>query len=451
MSRLAWRSTFGNTNAGLIVIRQTQMVSSSYRLSQQSLFNPEPRTESGKLKTSKPTQSKDVMILAPEADALFKSSQDLSKRLQSEGVKANEDIGRLGVRASLSDAEILQLERKGYQIFDDSPRVMWQGGVRLFQTSSIGQVPQHQASWDASSADMMGLTKLREAGLTGKGQTVAVLDSGFDYPQYSLRGWQDVVNGSATPSDRVGHGTHVVSDILSAAPDAGIVAVKVMDEDGRGRPSDIVKGLQWVIEQKQSGRFDVDVINMSLGDSPDGYPDENHPVNRMVEQATVAGITVVAAAGNEGPGRRSIGAPAESPYAITVGATGDGKSVSEFSSRGPTEAGLSKPDVVAPGEGIWGWNVPGSSLEQLIKNEAKSSGAVTVSSDAKQIAAAGTSFSTALVSGVLACFEQAKDITPAESLSLLRESASPLPGSNHQEQGAGMVNAAKALAKLAVA
>ena len=114
--------------------------------------------------------------------------------------------------------------------------------------------------------------QVHQSGRTGKGQTVAVLDSGFDHPAYELAGWKDVVNNSETPVDRVGHGTHVVHDVLQAAPDAGIVAVKVMGDDGSGRPSDIIAGIRYVLEQNARGA-DIDIINMSLGGGPDGYPD----------------------------------------------------------------------------------------------------------------------------------------------------------------------------------
>ena len=327
--------------------------------------------------------------------------------------------------------------------------------------------------------------QVQAAGRTGKGQTVAVLDSGFQHPEFELAGWVDVVNNSPTPVDRVGHGTHVAHDVLQAAPEADIVAVKVMGDDGSGRPSDIIAGIKYVMDQNAAGA-DIDIINMSLGGPPDGYPDELHPINRAVKAATEAGITVVAAAGNSGPGANTIGSPAESAQAIAVAATFDPNTVSDFSSRGPTEGGLIKPDVMAPGEYISAWSVPGSEMEQtaqavdmlrkmpapvlkqlLQQNPELAAGlglppeVIDLPADQLEklikpnlpptyipqpglVAAPGTSFAAPLVSGVLATLEQEHDITPEESMALLRGTADNM-GEPATVQGKGFVDAKDAL------
>ena len=70
-----------------------------------------------------------------------------------------------------------------------------------------------------------------------------------------------MVDGSADPIDPVGHGTHCAGDILSTAPDAGLVAIRVMNEDGQGRPSDIIRGIQYAITNKT--KLNISVINRS--------------------------------------------------------------------------------------------------------------------------------------------------------------------------------------------
>lgn len=439
--------------------------------------------------------SRDVMICAPQDDGIFKSASDrsLEDTLRALGVGCDDELNDVAATARLSELEISELVERGYQVYDNSPRIMWQGSTLhgLAPTPeklSPTRIPAKPSGQDVT--EWMNLDGLRQAGLTGRGQIVAVLDSGFHYPGFTLKGWKDMVESSSSPIDQVGHGTHVVSDVLKVAPEADIVAVKVMAGDGRGRPSDIVRGLQWVTQQKLQGLLDVDVINLSLGDTPDGYPDVDHPVNRAVEAATLAGITVVAAAGNSGPGRRSLGTPADSPYAITVGGTGDGRTVSEFSSRGPTEDGLSKPDVVAPAEGLAGWSVPGSAMERTALAAARLrdlapqdlKNALVAHADLRRdlqvtdkemdmppdemaehlkttlsstrmtpeglLVAPGTSFAAPLVSGVLACLEQARDISPQESQQLLRTTATALPDATAADQGAGLVNAGLAYLQL---
>jgi subtilisin family serine protease len=433
--------------------------------------------------------SQDVLIMAP-TQGIFKSDTaiDVSDTLSAKGHEVKDDLENLGATARLSQDNIAKLKEEGYQVFDNSPRPLWNG------LPKVTQAPGKPGDYSMPKVNPTGWLKsdqLNASGLTGAGQTVAVLDSGFDHPQFQLKAWVDVVNGSATPVDKVGHGTHVAHDVLQAAPDADIVAVKVMGDDGSGRPSDIIKGLLWVVQQKLDGKLDVDVINMSLGGGPDGYPDNEHPINRAVELATQAGITVVAAAGNSGPDGNTIGSPAESANAIAVGSVLHPGQLSEFSSRGPTEDGLTKPDVLAPGEFIAAWSVAGSEMEQTARavetlrsmpadklklilernpelreglglpEEILSLPADQIESIIKPnlpptyipaeglVAAPGTSFAAPLVAGVLASLEQGRDISPEQSMALLRGTAQPLSNLAGNEQGAGFVDAKRAQEKLA--
>ena len=191
----------------------------------------------------------DVLILGPE-DNIFKSDVDLSEGLEAQGVKIAQDFDEMGATAKLSPAKVAELKESGYQIFDNSPRPMW-------------GLPGASAAANSNSADYsmpevrpvewLKADQVHKAGRTGAGQTVAVLDSGFQHPEFNLAGWADVVDHSPTPVDRVGHGTHVAHDVLQAAPDANIVAVKVMGDDGSGRPSDIIAGIKYVLDQNAQG------------------------------------------------------------------------------------------------------------------------------------------------------------------------------------------------------
>ena len=180
----------------------------------------------------------DVLVLAPQDD-IFKSGVDLSDTLEQRGVKVGQDLDQMGVAARMSEEQVTSLKESGYQVFDNSPRPMW----GLPRGSFVASADDYSMP-EVKPVEWLKADQVHQAGRTGKGQTVAVLDSGFFKPDFELAGWKDVVSGSPTPVDRVGHGTHVAHDVLQAAPDAGIYAVKVMGDDGSGRPSDILAGIR---------------------------------------------------------------------------------------------------------------------------------------------------------------------------------------------------------------
>lgn len=121
-------------------------------------------------------------------------------------------------------------------------------------------------------------------------------------------------------------------------------------------PSDVIAGIQWVVDNKDI--YGIRVINISLGAlATESYTTD--PLSQAVEAAWNAGLLVVAAAGNNGPEPGTINTPGINPNIITVGATDDRGTVenlddviADFSGRGPTVDGLTKPDLVAPGVGI---------------------------------------------------------------------------------------------------
>jgi len=138
------------------------------------------------------------------------------------------------------------------------------------------------------------------------------------------------------------------------ATEANIVAVKVLDEAGRGNATDALAGIQWIIDNRK--RYNIRVANLSIGTLDSGSAD---PLVRAVEAAWDEGIVMVIAAGNNGPGKQSITSPGTSRRVITVGAADDhntvdiaGSNMKNFSGRGPTMECVVKPDIVAPGCGI---------------------------------------------------------------------------------------------------
>jgi subtilisin len=179
----------------------------------------------------------------------------------------------------------------------------------------------------------------------GRGIKVAVIDTGVDcsHPdlQCDFSQGANILDPGADPMDDNEHGTHVSgtiagrgngSGLLGVAPQATIIPVKVLDKDGAGSLSDIVKGINWAT------KAGVDVINMSLGGDTGSAA-----LERAVNKALKAGIVIVAAAGNSGPGPDTVGYPGGYPGVIAVAASDSSDKVAKFSSRGDAVA------VIAPG------------------------------------------------------------------------------------------------------
>ncbi len=219
----------------------------------------------------------------------------------------------------------------------------------------------------------VGGLQIQEQGFTGKDVTVAIIDTGI-FPHYDLIrpenrvvGWHDMVKGRTFPYDDSGHGTHVAGIIagnglssrgkyIGMAPDARLVGIKALDQNGEGTTSDIISALEWCIENKAT--YNIKVINLSVGATAQGSC-RTDPLCRATSAAWESGMAVCAAAGNDGPGIRTINTPGTNPKIITVGNLDDHRTVgpdddslNESSSRGPTVDNRLKPDLLAPGTRI---------------------------------------------------------------------------------------------------
>ncbi len=291
--------------------------------------------------------------------------------------------------------------------------------------------------------------ELHKHQVTGRGVTVAVLDSGlWDHPALTrdTRGHNRVLaryDGITDSSengvfDESGHGTHLTSVLAHSgktlrngqptgsfkgiAPDANLVVVKAFNETGQGGMLDIVRGLQWVVDNRE--KYAIRVLNLSFSARP-RWPYYLDPINQAVMRAWAEGITVVAAAGNEGPENMTVGSPGNLPYIITVGATTDSWTlhtraddyIPDFSSRGPTPAAHIKPDLVAPGGHITGITRPGSSLTRDHPEYALPGGEFVMT---------GSSQAAAIVSGLVALLLQLEpDLTPDDVKCKLLGTAEP--------------------------
>lgn len=301
-------------------------------------------------------------------------------------------------------------------------------------------------------------------GLTGQGVTVAVLDSGItadpDLVQPSNRILTSVnfADALGTLKDPGGHGTHVAGTIagngaksdgqyIGVAPGANLVDVRVLDENGNGRDSSVILGIQWALDHR--AQYNIRVLNLSLGaPAPASY--RLDPLAAAAEIAWLRGLVVVAAAGNTGGAPDSPGAD---PYVITVGATDDRTTsavgddlVEPFSAYGTPAGSTSKPDVVAPGRRIVSLRAPGSTLDRQMPDRV-----VTASNGATYFRLTGTSMATAVVSGVAALVLAAQPaLSPNQVKAVLKASARPFGQSsgstpNPAAIGAGEVDAYAAL------
>ncbi|MDO4344142.1 MAG: S8 family peptidase [Eubacteriales bacterium] len=267
-------------------------------------------------------------------------------------------------------------------------------------------------------------------GLTGKGITAAVLDTGVSgHPDYSPRllCFRDLVNGRLGAYDDYGHGTHVTgilagngkmaSAYRGVAPEASIVHIKVLDQNGNGKREDVINGIRWVIRHRH--QYAIRILNISVGTVKEGDLRDEKLVE-AVEDAWDAGLVVVVAAGNMGPLPQSITAPGNSRKVITVGSSDEAGPV--YSGRGPTKSCICKPDIVAPGSNITScstlWQKGGRPYCQK----------------------SGTSMATPMVSGAAALLLSKEPwLTNVEIKMRLRESATDL-GLEHSRQGWGLLN-----------
>ena len=132
-----------------------------------------------------------------------------------------------------------------------------------------------------------------------------------------IAAWVDFVDGSKSPTDPHGHGTHIAGIIANAqkgpddewngvAPGVRLVGVRVLDEQGFSNYENVIQGIEWVIDHKDE--YNIQVMNLSLVSTAE-VPYWVDPLNNAVMQAWASGITVVVAAGNDGSDPMSIGVP----------------------------------------------------------------------------------------------------------------------------------------------
>ncbi|MFM9904072.1 MAG: S8 family serine peptidase [Pyrinomonadaceae bacterium] len=249
--------------------------------------------------------------------------------------------------------------------------------VRLFERAKQSIITDAAMQKDGSHVLSTPLRLDADQRFTGKGVTIAFLDSGF-YPHVDLTTPRNRILAYRSLLDRDGdmsslfqpdvaswHG--MMTSVVAAgngglsngfyrgiAPDADVVLVKLA-RTGRISDQNIQEGLEWVLENRY--KYDIRIVNISAGgDDEQSYLHD--PLSRVVEECSAAGITVVCAAGNAGHlPNHPVVPPASSPSCIAVGGLDDNNSINRAkrgmyrSSYGPTIDGLQKPEIIA--SSIW--------------------------------------------------------------------------------------------------
>lgn len=249
--------------------------------------------------------------------------------------------------------------------------------ARLFESAKDQIIQDAAVQKDGSHVLSTPLRLDADARFTGKGVTIAFLDSGF-YPHADLTRPRNRIlahrnltdpdgdvssllepdvaswHGMMTSVVAAGNGSLSNGFYRGIAPDADVVLIKLA-KTGRITDQNILDGLLWVLENRE--RYNIRVVNISAGgDEPVSYLRD--PLSQAVEECSSVGITVVCAVGNSGhlPGH-PVMPPASAPSSIAVGGLDDNNSINRArrgmyrSSYGPTLDGLQKPEVIA--SSIW--------------------------------------------------------------------------------------------------
>jgi subtilisin family serine protease len=270
-----------------------------------------------------------------------------------------------------------------------------------------------------STKDSIGIVAINAADVwpmtTGTGVVVALMDSGIaahpDLPSGKVIARVDLANDGAPGLDPAGHGTHLAgiiaghgTEFRGVAPDARLVDIRVLDQSGEGTLRSVVAGFEWLLDNRAA--LGIRVLNLSFGTTQTSSYHADL-LAALAESAWFAGITVVAAAGNDGDDIGTISTPGADPFIITAGSFDDQGTRNEqddrqsaFSSRGPTKDGFTKPDVLAPGRRVVSLRSAASQAAPLQPDV--DPGRSAKNSNNLYTRMSGTSVSSAMVSGVAA-------------------------------------------------
>ncbi len=378
------------------------------------------------------------MRVIVQADSRFVMSHRVEKLFRAAGVPKVKKLKLIGAAAVTIRARYLAAlsKIKGLTVTPDAP-------VKVSGYNST-QLWPYQAGL---AKDWMG----PDAPSVGEAPTIAVVDSGVqaDRPDFANGGVVGSVNLSTLPNtepgatDGRGHGTFVAGiatgkarRYAGALPQANVFSVKVMNNEGVARTSDVIAACQWILANKD--RYNIRVANFSLhSGSPASFL--NDPLDKAVEKLWFSGVVVVAAAGNYAVDGQPSGvrfAPGNDPFVVTVGASDlNGTSAlgddvnAPFSAYGYTLDGFSKPDLAAAGRYMIGPVPANSTLATERASSVVEPGYIQLS---------GTSFAAPVVAGAAAqILARHPNFTPDQVKGALMVSSRPLPNAAPLSVGVG--------------
>ncbi len=355
-----------------------------------------------------------------------------------------------------------------------------------------------QAAWplDAEAAFGALPTPLRlhaDPRFTGRGVTLALIDSGF-YPHPDLvlpenririwvdagqdpvhvrhfeqrtvpewPGWSDRHDGRwhglMTSTVAAGNGWLSRGLYRGLASDADLVLIRVRNAQGRIGNTEIARALNWVAENGPA--LGVRVVNLSVAGAPEPSGARDG-IDEAVDRLVKGGMTVIAAAGNDG--QRRLVPPATSPAALTIGGLDDQNTFDHaevmlwHSNYGQALNGAFKPELVAPSMWVVAPLLPDTAIaaeaSTLFARRARGDRAIEGRiSELKLVTphyqhVDGTSFAAPLVASVVACMLEANPrLTPSLVRHVLVTTAHVVPGAPRERQGAGAVEAGAAIAR----
>lgn len=429
---------------------------------------------------SKATLQLDELLASTAADAEVDA---LVTFADGAAEKGRERLTKLASRAPL---HLLQLGVSGARLHPAQAR----------EVATWPEVSRVQADlpvrWalNRSAAAVQAPEAWTRLGETGRNATAMIIDTGADATHPDLRGRVTTAlavprspldgTGAVPPpvTDFDGHGTHVAGILAgsgeafgpSLAPDLHHKYVGVAPEarliafgaGATGRMLEVLQGFDWALAHHREAGIRVVSNSWSIG----GYGGVNGSFDPAgeVEQAALrlyrAGVAVVFAAGNDGPGDNTLSPTSMPPWVLSVAASTSRRETAYFSSRGVASApapSWSHPDITAPGTGVMSARatVPAglqgplfcpdvaeeASVEQVLGEQ----DATRLQAEPLYQCSSGTSMAAPHVSGVIALMASANPrLSPDQMYDLLMDSVDPLPG-GYAEVGAGFLNASRAV------
>ncbi len=356
-----------------------------------------------------------------------------------------------------------------------------------------------QAVWPLDAESVFGAlpTPLRlhaDPRFDGQGITLALIDAGFyphpdlTQPRNRIRAWAEAGHGRAaaltfgpeaeprwpgwdsgaaaqwhglmTSTVAAGNGWLSHGLYRGIASGAELVLVQVRDAAGHITNQSLARGLRWLAQH--GPKLGVRVVNLSVSGDPVS-PLAGNPVDSAIATLVAQGITVVAAAGNDGV--RQLVPPATAPAAVTVGGLDDHNIFDDdavdlwHSNYGQGLDGALKPELVAPSLWVAAPLLPdtpeATRARYLFARRAAQTDDAAVESQIefdKLISpyyqhVEGTSFAAPVVTSIIACMLQANpSLTPREVRNLLLAAAQPVPGAPVERQGHGAIQGGQAVA-----